>query len=123
MYLIPFHYSILHILSFVSQLRMLLLLLSLPSVLALPQNYWDPFGNLALPIYNASGAFFSLAQQSACRSPGRLLLSDQAGSMSAEPANPFGDSTYPDAIFVQSLSIGTPARKIKLQMDTGSWQL
>lgn len=105
---------------------MLFLLLCLPPVLALPQlDFSQPWAahDLALPIYNASGAFFSLAQQSACRTPGRLLLDDQVGTLSAEPANPFGDSTFPDAIFVQSLSIGTPPRNINLQMDTGSWQL
>lgn len=120
---------------------MLFLLFCLPSALALSprlvntQKMWQE--RLATAqmerefpsSHNKTGIIFAVAQQSACGTPdslvtsGRILLGDQKGSGEAQPANPFGDASFPDAIFVETLKIGTPPRNVKLQMDTGSWQL
>ena len=78
---------------------------------------------LTLPLYNASGAEFTLRQRPVITGFKTYASGGQRGSIDAKPANPFGDASFPDAIFVETLEIGTPPRKINLQMDTGSWQL
>ena len=83
----------------------------------------NPAQALTLPLYNASGAEFTLRQRPVITSFKTYASGGQHGSVEATPANPFGDASFPDAIFVETLEIGTPPRKINLQMDTGSWQL
>ena len=95
---------------------MLVSILGLPFLLASGHT-------LTLPFYNASGAEFSLRQRPVITGFKTYASGGQRGSVDATPANPFGDATFPDAIFVETLEIGTPPRKINLQMDTGSWQL
>ena len=76
-----------------------------------------------LQVGNATGVIFSIKQKpvyTGFSTYGAIL---QNGSVAAQPANPFKDESFPDAIFVETLKIGTPPRKISLQMDTGSWQL
>lgn len=75
-----------------------------------------------LDVSNATGIVFSIKQQPVFGFATYASIT-QTGSTAAEPANPFKDESFPDAIFVETLKIGTPPRKIKLQMDTGSWQL
>ena len=95
---------------------MLHIILQLPIILGLAHA-------LTLPLYNATGVVFSVRQRPVIPGLRTLLAGGQVGSAAADPANPFGDDSFPDAIFVETLEIGTPPRKINLQMDTGSWQL
>ena len=77
-----------------------------------------------LQVGNATGIIFSIKQKpvfTGFATYGAKIA--QNGSVAAKPANPFKDPTFPDAIFVETLKIGTPPRNINLQMDTGSWQL
>lgn len=78
---------------------------------------------LTLPLYNASGVVFQIKQKPIVVGVSTYANEGQYGSTAARPANPFKDATFPDAIFVETLKIGTPPRDIVLQMDTGSWQL
>lgn len=82
-----------------------------------------------LKVGNATGIIFSIKQKplfTGFATYGSTTTSGstaQNGSVAANPANPFKDESFPDAIFVETLKIGTPPRNINLQMDTGSWQL
>ena len=98
---------------------MLSLLLCLPFALARPQNHGF---FLQSPLYNKTGVEFTIPHNEhlPLRQPRAV---GQSGSVSAKPENPFRDASFPDAIFVETVELGTPPRKVALQMDTGSWQL